>query len=154
MTTINRDEQAAWFARNEGAYMITSYYPIPQNECLRRLALGRWNVEFAIEWALCLCCHLTQKQAGFVWQKMQEIILGKGDDYAGENRFSAFIFAAGFAQIREPETVVRAQIGIKIHRLGNLLQSNGAAKFESIADNGYDLLGYCILLSMMQEKNK
>lgn len=152
MITITRAEQAAWFARNEGGYMISSYYPIPQNECLRRLAHGRWNVEFGIEWALCLCCHVTEKQAGFIWHKMQEMILGKGDDYAGDNRFSAFIFAAEFAQIQEPETVVRAQIGIKIHRLQNLLKGEGAAKYESVADNAYDLLGYVILLGMMQNK--
>jgi hypothetical protein len=154
MITITKAEQAAWFARNEGAYIISSYYPISKDECMRRLARGRWNVEFGIEWALCLCCHITQKQAGFVWATIEKMILGKGDDYAGENRFSAFLFAAEFAQIREPETVIRAQIGIKIHRLENLLQSKGAAKFESVADNAYDLLGYCILFAMMQEKNK
>lgn len=152
MITITKAEQAAWFARNEAGYIISSYYPIAKNECLFRLARGSWTAEFAIEWALCLCCHITQKQAGFVWQTIQATILGKGDDYAGENRFSAFIFAAEFSKIREPEDVVRAQIGIKIHRLENLLNGKNAARYESVSDNAYDLLGYIILLKMMQEK--
>jgi len=154
MITITKAEQAAWFARNEASYIISTYYPISQNECLRRLARGRWAAEFGIEWALCLCCHITGKQAGFVWQTIQATILGKGDDYAGENRFSAFIFAAKFAQVEEPETVIRAQIGIKIHRLENLLNKQQQGKYESIADNAYDLLGYIILLKMMQESKK
>jgi hypothetical protein len=152
MTTITRDEQALWFAQNTGSYLHTAEYPRTQSECLSRLAAGRWAVEFAIEWALCLCCHIAKKDAGFVLRMMQETILGKGDDYAGANRFSAFIFAAEFAEIQEPETVIRALIGIKIHRLENLLKHEGAAKYESVADNAYDLLGYCILLDMMQEK--
>jgi hypothetical protein len=152
MITITKAEQAAWFARNEASYIISTYYPISKNECLTRLARGSWSAEFAIEWALCLCCHITQKQAGFVWETMRGIILGKGDDYTNENRFSAFIFAAKFAQVEAPETVIRAQIGIKIHRLENLLNKQQQGKYESIQDNAYDLLGYIILLKMMQEK--
>lgn len=153
MITITRAEQAAWFARYCKHYIkLTIDNADTQNECLRELAGGGWAADFGTRSALCLCCHITKKDAGFIWGKMQEIILGKGDDYAGANRFSAFIYAAEFAEIQEPETVIRALIGIKIHRLENLLKHKGAAKYESIADNAYDLLGYCILLDMMQEK--
>lgn len=153
MTVIMRDEQAAWFAQNKGWYITLAIgNSDTQNECLRKLAGGGWAVDFGTRSALCLCCHITKKDAGFIWGKMQEIILEKGDDYAGANRFSAFIYASEFAEIQEPETVIRALIGIKIHRLENLLKHKGAAKYESVADNAYDLLGYCILLGMMQEK--
>ena len=150
MQEITKAQQALWFAQNTGSYLHTAEYPQSQSECLSRIAAGRWAVEFAIEWALCLCCHLTQQKADFVWATIEKIILGKGDDYAGENRFSAFVFAANFAEVKEPEAVILAQIGIKIHRLQNLLSSGDAAKYESVADNAYDLLGYTILLAQMR----
>jgi hypothetical protein len=150
MQEITKAQQALWFDQNTGSYLHTAEYPRPQNVCLHELARGDWAADTGIEYALCLCCHITQKQAGFVWAKIEQIILGKGDDYAGDNRFSAFVFAAKFAGIKEPETVIRAQIAIKIHRLQNLLSSGNAAKYESVADNAYDLLGYTILLAQIR----
>lgn len=164
MITITRAEQEAWFARKEAEYMIASYYATPKDVCLKGLADGTLAVETCIEYALMLASHISGRGAGYVWQKVRETILAKGDDYANENRFSAFIAGGEWAykaghktneyksQYELAHGALLSQIGIKIHRLQNLLKSKDAPKFESLQDNAYDLLGYMILRAMMQEK--
>lgn len=84
--------------------------------------------------------------------KMSDVILSKGDDYANSDRLSNFKLAGAIAG-GTPETNCLNLIATKVARLGVLLNSKQGPKNESINDSILDLANYAALLSMiMSEK--
>lgn len=80
--------------------------------------------------------------------KMQEIMLSKGDDYANDtDRLSNFKLVGDLAKV-STEKGVHIQIANKIVRLGELL-SGKTPKHESISDSLIDIANYVVLLAMV-----
>lgn len=80
--------------------------------------------------------------------KMREILIAKGDDYAGADRLANFKTVAAICKI-SPEQDCLAMIATKVARLGTLFQSDTSPKNESIQDSILDLANYALLLSMV-----
>lgn len=81
-----------------------------------------------------------------ILQHLRGTIIGKSQDYAqSHDTLQAFKQAASIAGIT-PAQVCEAQIAIKVNRLENLLDEQKMPKYESVADNALDLLGYLFLL--------
>ena len=68
--------------------------------------------------------------------KMKEVIMSKGDDYAGADRLSAFKKAAALANLTPLQSCLN-QIAIKAVRLGELI-SGKEPNHESILDSMLD----------------
>lgn len=97
---------------------------------------------------------LQEQQEHFQsFTQMQEtILLAKGDDYSTEDRLSNFKNVADITNLT-PEIVCLVQIGIKVARLGVLLQSENTPKNESVNDSVLDLGNYNFLLDcILKEK--
>lgn len=86
--------------------------------------------------------------------KMRETLLTKGDDYAGQdNRLANFELVAQIAGVT-PEIVALVLIGVKVVRLGTLLNTKGEPKNEPIRDSVLDLSNYSMLLdAILSEKD-
>jgi len=84
--------------------------------------------------------------------KMAEIMLNKGDDYAGEDRLSNFKQVAQICGIK-PQTAILALIATKVARLSQLY-SGKTPKNESINDSIVDLSNYSVLLAMIEAETQ
>jgi hypothetical protein len=82
--------------------------------------------------------------------KMRDVLLNKGDDYANADRLSNFkmagLIAGGNAQLN-----CLNLIATKVARLGVLLNSSDEPKNESINDSIMDLANYAMLLAMINK---
>ena len=86
--------------------------------------------------------------------KMRETLLAKDDDYAGEeNRLANFELVARIAGVT-PDIVALVLIGIKVVRLGVLLNTKDAPKNEPIGDSVLDLANYAMLLDAILVEKK
>lgn len=96
-----------------------------------------------------------QQQAHFerVINRMAEIMMSKGDDYANEDRLSNFKVAGAISGI-SPEINCLSLIATKVARLGNLLNSKEKPNNESIRDSVLDLANYAILLDMILSEKR
>ena len=83
-------------------------------------------------------------------ERMANVLLSKGDDYANEDRLSNFKLAGAVAG-NSPEVNCLNLIATKVARLGILLNYNVQAKNESIEDSIMDLANYAVLLAMIRE---
>ena len=90
-----------------------------------------------------------------IQEKLDEVIdllLKKGDDYAGqEDRMRVFKGVAEMTQTSS-ESVVLQLIATKVMRLSNLLNGS-STNFESKKDSKQDLLGYVLLLMCLDNDN-
>lgn len=98
---------------------------------------------------------IKQQEAHFnrVVEELRAILLKKGNDYAGEERLSAFKTVAAITKTT-PEMVCLIFIATKITRISNLLDSGVTPENESLQDSVKDLTGYSILLdAIINEKH-
>ena len=83
--------------------------------------------------------------------KMREVLLNKGDDYANADRLSNFKLA-GLIAGGNAKTNCLNLIATKVARLGVLLNSNDKPKNESVSDSILDLANYAMLLAMIDDE--
>lgn len=83
--------------------------------------------------------------------KMREVLLNKGDDYANADRLSNFKLA-GLIAGGNAKTNCLNLIATKVARLGVLLNSNDKPKNESVSDSILDLANYSMLLAMIDDE--
>jgi hypothetical protein len=83
----------------------------------------------------------------FIHQQ-REILLSKGDDYAGTDRLSNFKLAGKICGL-DAELNCLSLIATKVARLGQLLHGR-TPKNESIQDTLTDLANYAVLLAMIK----
>ena len=83
--------------------------------------------------------------------KMREVLLNKGDDYANADRLSNFKLA-GLIAGGNAKTNCLNLIATKVARLGVLLNSNDEPKNESVSDSILDLANYSMLLAMIDDE--
>lgn len=98
---------------------------------------------------------LEQQQQHFerMINKMAEIMMSKGDDYANNDRLSNFKLAGAISGI-SAEVNCLSLIATKVARLGNLLNSKEKPNNESIRDSVLDLANYAILLDMILSEKR
>jgi len=94
-----------------------------------------------------------EKHFNEVTEKMREIMLSKGDDYANTDRLSNFKLAGNVSGLNAKLNCL-SLIATKVARLGVLLNSNKKPNNESIQDSLLDLANYSLLLSMLLEEEK
>lgn len=82
--------------------------------------------------------------------KMRDVLLNKGDDYANADRLSNFKMAGQIAGGNAQLNCLNL-IATKVARLGVLLNSNDEPKNESISDSIMDLANYAMLLAMINK---
>jgi hypothetical protein len=82
--------------------------------------------------------------------KMRDVLLNKGDDYANADRLSNFKMAGQIAGGNAQLNCLNL-IATKVARLGVLLNSNEKPKNESINDSIMDLANYAMLLAMINK---
>ena len=82
--------------------------------------------------------------------KMRDVLLNKGDDYANVDRLSNFKMAGQIAGGNAQLNCLNL-IATKVARLGVLLNSNDEPKNESINDSIMDLANYALLLAMINK---
>jgi hypothetical protein len=86
-------------------------------------------------------------------QKQKDVMLSKGDDYAGGDRLSNFKKAGTICGLNAELNCLNL-IATKVARLGELLNGK-EPKNESVEDSILDLANYSILLAMIRnDKNK
>lgn len=85
--------------------------------------------------------------------KMAEVMMSKGDDYANVDRLSNFKTAGAIVGV-SPEINCLSLIATKVARLGVLLNSKEAPNNESIRDSVLDLANYAVLLDMLLSEKK
>ena len=93
----------------------------------------------------------TEQQEHFkeFTDKMEEVLLKKGNDYANDDRLSNFKLAGTICG-GTPELNCLNLIATKVARLGVLLQPGGGQpNNESIRDSILDLANYAVLLDMI-----
>lgn len=94
---------------------------------------------------------MTKQQQEVVFDnmvaEMRKVMLGKGDDYANEDRLSNFRLAGNICGVT-PELNCLNLIATKVARLGVLLQGK-EPKNESVQDSILDLSNYSVLLNMI-----
>ena len=94
---------------------------------------------------------MTKQQQEVVFDnmvaEMRKVMLGKGDDYANEDRLSNFRLAGNICGVT-PELNCLNLIATKVARLGVLLQGK-EPKNESVQDIILDLSNYSVLLNMI-----
>jgi len=83
--------------------------------------------------------------------KMRDVLLNKGDDYANADRLSNFKLA-GLIAGGNAKTNCLNLIATKVARLGVLLNSNDKPKNESVSDSILDLANYSMLLAMIDDE--
>lgn len=84
--------------------------------------------------------------------KMANIMLKKGNDYANEDRLSNFKLAGNICGIK-PEQNCLSLIATKVARLGVLLNTEQVNN-ESIEDSVLDLANYSVLLAMILNERR
>ena len=82
--------------------------------------------------------------------KMRDVLLNKGDDYANADRLSNFKMAGQIAGGNAQLNCLNL-IATKVARLGVLINSNKKPKNESINDSIMDLANYALLLAMINK---
>jgi hypothetical protein len=82
--------------------------------------------------------------------RMRDVLLNKGDDYANADRLSNFKMAGQIAGGNAQLNCLNL-IATKVARLGVLLNSNDKPKNESINDSIMDLANYALLLAMINK---
>lgn len=98
---------------------------------------------------------LEQQQRHFerMINKMAEVMMSKGDDYANADRLSNFKTAGAIVGVSS-EINCLSLIATKVARLGVLLNSKGEPNNESIRDSVLDLANYAVLLDMILSEKK
>lgn len=87
-------------------------------------------------------------------ERMREVLLAKGDDYAGEeNRLANFERAGAIAGVT-PQINCLNLIATKVARLGVLMHSPNQPNNESIRDSILDLANYAVLLDAIESENQ
>lgn len=97
-----------------------------------------------------------EKHLEYIFSKMREIMLKKGNDYATQDRLSNFKLAGNICGI-SPEVQCLSLIATKVARLSVLLHSQNEPNNESISDSIIDLINYAALLDMLlsdKEENR
>ena len=89
--------------------------------------------------------EIQKQQLEEFQSKMKEILFKKSSDYSTKDALSNFKGTA-LATNQSPEMVALTLIGIKVSRLGVLLNQSEAPKNESIEDSLIDLANYTFLL--------
>ena len=84
------------------------------------------------------------------FDKMKDVILRKGNDYANEDRLSNFKLAGAICGLSAEQNCL-SLIATKVARLGVLLKSNTPAENESIEDSLIDLANYAVLLDQIRK---
>ena len=82
--------------------------------------------------------------------KMRDVLLNKGDDYANADRLSNFKMAGQIAGGNAQLNCLNL-IATKVARLGVLLNTEDKPKNESINDSIMDLANYAMLLAMINK---
>ena len=82
--------------------------------------------------------------------KMRDVLLNKGDDYANADRLSNFKMAGQIAGGNAQLNCLNL-IATKVARLGVLLNTQDKPKNESINDSIMDLANYALLLAMINK---
>ena len=82
--------------------------------------------------------------------KMKEVLTKKGNDYSEGDCLSNFKHVAKIT-VTTPESVVLTMIGVKVARLGVLLNTGKEIKNEPIEDSILDLANYTFLLQCIME---
>jgi len=85
--------------------------------------------------------------------KMAEVMMSKGNDYANTDRLSNFKTAGAIVGV-SAEINCLSLIATKVARLGVLLNSKGEPNNESIRDSVLDLANYAVLLDMLLIEKK
>lgn len=85
--------------------------------------------------------------------RMAEVMMSKGNDYANTDRLSNFKTAGAIVGV-SPEINCLSLIATKVARLGVLLNSKEAPNNESIRDSVLDLANYAVLLDMLLSEKK
>ena len=86
-------------------------------------------------------------------KEMASLLEKKGNDYSNVDCLSNFKSTAQITQ-QKPESTVLTMIGIKVARLGVLLNAGKDVKNESIKDSILDLANYAFLLRCVIEDNQ
>ena len=100
---------------------------------------------------------LKKEQEEFLekqFQRIREVQLSKGNDYANEDRLSNFKLAGSICGLSAEQNCL-SLIATKVARLGVLLNSDIKPSNESVDDSVLDLTSYALLLAMiLEDKNK
>ena len=95
---------------------------------------------------------MNQKKQEYIFDqtidKMREIMLSKGNDYANEDRLSNFKLAGSICGL-SPQQNCLSLIATKVARLGVLLKEKSEPNNESIEDSLVDMANYTLLLIMI-----
>jgi len=95
---------------------------------------------------------MNQKKQEYIFEeitdKMRDIMLSKGNDYANEDRLSNFKLAGSICGL-SPEQNCLSLIATKVARLGVLLKEKSKPNNESIEDSLVDMANYTLLLIMI-----
>lgn len=86
-------------------------------------------------------------------ERMKYTLISKGNDYAGADRLSNFKATADITST-PPAGVCLTMIGIKVARLGVLINSGAEPAKESVRDSVLDLANYAALLDMILSENR
>lgn len=89
-----------------------------------------------------------EKHFNEMTEKMRNIMISKGNDYANTDRLSNFKLAGNISGLNAKLNCL-SLIATKVARLGVLLNSNNEPNNESIQDSVLDLANYSLLLSMI-----
>lgn len=87
------------------------------------------------------------------FEKIKEVQLKKGNDYANEDRLSNFKLAGNICGLKA-EINCLSLIATKVARLGVLLNSDNEPNNESVADSILDLQSYSLLLGMILKQKE
>ena len=97
---------------------------------------------------------MNQKKQEYIFneitEKMRDIMLSKGNDYANEDRLSNFKLAGSICGLT-PEQNCLSLIATKVARLGVLLKEKSEPNNESIEDSLVDMANYTLLLIMIMK---
>lgn len=83
-------------------------------------------------------------------EKQKQILLDKGDDYAGNDRLSSFKRAGAICGLSAEQSCL-SLIATKVARLGELLQGK-VPKNEAALDSALDGANYFVLLAMIMSE--
>ena len=92
-----------------------------------------------------------QTVLGDIMDKIIEIQLSKGDDYANSDRLSNFKLAGNICGLT-PEQNCLSLIATKVARLGVLISGESKPNNESVDDSVIDLISYGTLLYMLRSE--
>ena len=95
---------------------------------------------------------MNQKEQEYIFNqavdKMRDIMLSKGNDYANEDRLSNFKLAGSICGL-SPQQNCLSLIATKVARLGVLLKEKLEPNNERIEDSLVDMANYTLLLIMI-----